>query len=373
MSSTHPPSGSGHHDVLGAQEHPDLRRSLWQLANSVVPYVLLWVLMVHSLSVSYALTLGLAVLASGFLVRIFIIFHDCGHGSFFRSRRANDVVGFLTGALTLTPHRQWWRQHLRHHGSAGDLDRRGTGDVWTMTVKEYRAASRWRRLVYRTVRQPFFMLAVGPFVMFAILARFPTRDSRRPEVLGIMATNLVIAGAIAALVATIGWRAYLMIHLPIVALSGAAGIWLFYVQHQFEGAYWSRRADWDYVSAAVEGSSFYRLPRLLQWFSGNIGFHHVHHLNARVPNYRLEECHRGDPQLRSVRPVTLRASLASLSLRLWDEEAGRMVGFAAARASRASRAQRAQRAPRAPRAQRARQRRQAQAQAQRAQEQRAEE
>ena len=225
----------------------------------------------------------------------------------------------------MTPHHQWWRNHALHHAHAGNLDQRGTGDVWTLTVQEFREKPWHVRLGYVLVRQPAFMLTVGPFLVFAIQHRFPTKASRAKEKRSILMTNLVLAAAITALCLTIGWKAYLMIHVPILLVAGAGGIWLFYVQHQFEDVYWDRKGSHDFVRAALEGSSFYRLPKVLQWFSGNIGFHHVHHLSPRIPNYRLEACHREFGSFRRVPAMTLRSSLRSLRLRLWDEHERRLV------------------------------------------------
>ncbi len=316
---------------MARYQGPDLRRSLWQVANSFIPYIALWILMVKSLSVSYWLTLGLAVVAAGFLVRIFIIFHDCGHGSFFPSRRVNDLMGFVAGVFTLTPNYQWWHEHAIHHATAGDLDRRGVGDVWTMTVEEYRAAPRFTRLAYWFFRNPFFMLFVGPFLMFVIVNRFPHPKGGRREKLSVHWTNLALAAAVTALCLTIGWKAYVLVHLPVFLMSGSAGIWLFYVQHQFDGVYWRHHDDWDYARTAMEGSSYFHLPRIMQWFSGNIGFHHIHHLNARIPNYRLEACHRENPEFQKAPTITFRSSFHTLGLRLFDDKSGRMVGFKAAR------------------------------------------
>lgn len=316
---------------LRPYQEPSLRGSLWQLANSLLPYIGLWALMIQTVHRSYPLTLLLALLASGFLVRIFIIFHDCGHGSFFRSRRLSEWVGFFTGLLTMTPHREWWHTHALHHAQTGNLDKRGSGDVWTMTVEEFRTASRWRRLVYFLVRQPVFMLLVGPLLVFVVQNRFPSPSSRRAERRGILLTNLALAAIITTLCLTIGWKAYLAIHLPIVIMAGAGGIWLFYVQHQFEDAYWKRDSGWDFLDAAVSGSSYYRLPRILQWFSGNIGFHHVHHLSPKIPNYRLESCHRAFRAFSRAPQLTLRSSLTSARLRLWDAERRRLVGWREAR------------------------------------------
>jgi omega-6 fatty acid desaturase (delta-12 desaturase) len=308
-------------------QQPSIAGSVWQLVNSLVPFFALWVLMVQTVSVSYPLTLLLALVASGFLVRIFIIFHDCGHGSFFASRRANEWVGFFTGLLTMTPSHEWWHTHALHHAQTGNLDKRGSGDVWTMTVDEFRDASRWKRLGYVLVRQPHFMLTVGPLLVFVFQNRLPSPTSRAKERRSVLVTNIVLAAVILTLCLTIGWKAYLMIHLPIVIMAGAMGIWLFYVQHQFEDAYWDRNGDWDFQEAALMGSSHYRLPRILQWFSGNIGFHHVHHLSPKIPNYRLEACHRAFPAFRRAPMLTLRQSLKSARLRLWDARQRKLVGW----------------------------------------------
>jgi omega-6 fatty acid desaturase (delta-12 desaturase) len=319
--------------AVAAYQNPDLRRSLWQLANSVVPYVVLWYVAYRLLAVSYLLTLATSVLAAGFLVRVFIIFHDCGHGSFFRSKAANDTVGFITGILTLTPYFDWRHEHALHHATAGDLDRRGRGDVWTMTVEEFRTASFWHRVGYRLYRNPLVMFGVGPLYVFLIKQRLPRPGSGARERMSVHLTNLALAVVLAALAATVGLKAALLVQLPIMAISGAAGVWLFYVQHQFEEVYWQRSGQRDYVEVALNGSSLFALPRVLQWFSGNIGFHHIHHLSPRIPNYRLEKCYREQPVFQSVQRITLLGSLRTLRLRLYDEQARRLVGFRAARAA----------------------------------------
>ncbi len=320
--------------LVAPYQKPQTRASLWQLANSVVPYLALWAAGYHLLAVSYWLTLATSVLAAGFLVRIFIIFHDCGHGSFFASRRANDAVGFITGVLTFTPYFDWRREHALHHATAGDLDRRGLGDVATMTVEEYRQASVWRRIAYRLYRNPLFLLGVGPLWVFLVKQRFPRKASGPRERLSVHLTNLALLAVGAILTLTIGFKSLVLVQLPILAIGGAAGLWLFYVQHQFEQVYWARGSQRDFVAAALRGSSFYQLPRVLQWFTGNIGFHHIHHLSPRIPNYLLERCHREQPALQQVHRLTLRSSLRSLRLRLFDEATGRMVSFRAAGASR---------------------------------------
>jgi omega-6 fatty acid desaturase (delta-12 desaturase) len=287
----------------------------------------LWYLMLRSLEVSYWLTLALSIPAAGFLMRAFIIFHDCGHGSFFKSRRANDALGILTGILTFTPYYRWRHDHAVHHASAGDLDRRGVGDVWTLTVQEYLDSPPWKRAAYRLFRYPLVMVGFGPFFVFVIIQRFAGGTTGKRERYSVYWTNLALLGILALMGATIGIKAYVLIQVPIMIIAGSAGVWMFYVQHQFEGVYWERHDNWNYASAALKGSSFYQLPRVLQWFTGNIGFHHIHHLGPRIPNYNLERCYRENLMFQEVKPITLRTSLKSLRLRLWDEERHRLVGF----------------------------------------------
>jgi acyl-lipid omega-6 desaturase (Delta-12 desaturase) len=314
--------------AVGPFQHADTRRSLWQLINSAVPYAVLLILMYFSLSVSYWLTLALAVVASGFMVRIFIIFHDAGHGSFFTSQRANDITGIITGIVTFTPYYAWRHSHAIHHATSGDLDRRGVGDVWTMTVAEYVAAPRTTRAVYRFFRFPVVTMGLGPLFMFLISHRlYDTSTTEAREKHSVVYTNLALLLIVVVAALTIGLDKYILIQLPIVWIGGAAGVWMFYVQHQFEGMVWEHHDKWDYVTAALVGSSFYKLPQPLQWFTGNIGFHHIHHLSPRIPNYYLEPCHKSDPMFQAVKPLTLRSSLKSLSLRLWDEQQHRLVGF----------------------------------------------
>ncbi len=317
--------------AVAAYQNPDLRRSVWQIANSLVPFLALWYLAYRLLALSYWLTLATDVLAAGFLVRVFIIFHDCGHGSFFSSRAANDTIGFITGILTLTPYYEWRHEHALHHATAGDLDRRGRGDVWTMTVSEYRAASFWQRVGYRLYRNPVVMFGVGPLYVFLLKQRLPRTAGGARERLSVHLTNLALTAILAALALTIGLKAVVLVHLPILVIAGAAGVWLFYVQHQFEDVYWQRGDERDYVEVALKGSSLFALPRVLQWFSGNIGFHHIHHLSPRIPNYRLEKCYREQPMFQNVDRITLLGSLRTLRLRLYDERTQRLVGFGALR------------------------------------------
>lgn len=313
--------------VVAKYEEPSTLRACWQMLNTFGTYILLWVAMYWSLKVSWWLTVPLAILAGGLLVRVFIIFHDCGHGSFFKSRLANDVVGFISGVLTFTPYYHWRWEHSLHHGASSNLDRRGTGDIWTMTVQEYLEASRWKRFAYRLARNPIILFAIAPLFLFAVRHRFPSPDASPRERHSVWWMNFAIAGLVFGLCWIFGWRAYLLIQLIVTMVAGAAGVWLFYVQHQFEDAYWERTEAWDYATAALHGSSFYKLPRILQWFSGNIGFHHIHHLSPRVPNYNLERCHNSHPQFRAVKPVRLLDSFKALAFRLWDEHGKKLVGF----------------------------------------------
>jgi omega-6 fatty acid desaturase (delta-12 desaturase) len=327
LQSTNPGDPKAWKKIVAEFEKPSSARAIWQIINTLVPYAILWYLMFLSLTVSWWLTAPLAVLAGMFLVRIFIIFHDCGHGSFFKSSRANNIVGFVAGLLTFTPYHHWRWEHAIHHASAGHLDKRGTGDVWTMTVQEYLESSRWKRFAYRLARNPVVLFGIAPLFLFVLRQRFPAAKANPRERRSVHWMNLAILG----MALTLGWiygpLPYLLIQLIVIAVAGGAGVWMFYVQHQFEDVYWERDAKWDYTAAALQGSSFYKLPKILQWFSGNIGFHHVHHLSARIPNYHLERCHYSHPLFREVKPITLLSSLSSFPLRLWDEEMKKLVGY----------------------------------------------
>lgn len=314
-------------EIVVEYQKPSFGRALWQIVNTLVPYAVLWYLMYRSLAVSYWITLPLMVLAGGFLVRLFIIHHDCGHGSFFKSRKANDILGFITGVVTFAPYYHWRWEHAMHHATSGDLDRRGMGDIWTLTVQEYLKSSRWKRFAYRLARNPVVLFLIAPVFMFLVKHRFAKADASKRERHSVYWTNLAILGMAAGMSWLFGVKTYLLIQLAVMAVAGSAGVWLFYVQHQFDGAYWERGSDWDYTAAALEGSSFYKLPKVLQWFSGNIGFHHIHHLSSRIPNYNLERCHKAHPLFHSVKPVTLCTSLKSFGYRLWDEQRKELVGF----------------------------------------------
>jgi acyl-lipid omega-6 desaturase (Delta-12 desaturase) len=308
-------------------EKATTKESIWQMINTIGPFFILWYLAYISLSVSYWLALVPIVMAAGFLVRIFIIFHDCTHNSFFKSRRANRIVGTFTGVLTLFPFEQWGHDHAIHHATSGNLDKRGTGDIWTLTVDEYLAAPLKLRLAYRFYRNPIVMFGLGPIYQFLLKNRFNHKGAKQKERNNTYLTNILIVAFIGLLCWAVGWQSVLMIQGSIFMISGAAGIWLFYVQHTFEDSYFEEDKDWEYVKAAVEGSSFYKLPKILQWLTGNIGFHHVHHLSPRVPNYKLEDAHNNALPLKNVPTITLATSLKSLRFRLWDEENKNFVSF----------------------------------------------
>ncbi|HDR3306082.1 TPA: fatty acid desaturase [Bacillus anthracis] len=304
-----------------------MKKSVWQLINTVVPFIILWYLAYKSLSVSYLLAVVPSLLAAGFMTRIFIIFHDCTHYSFFKSRRANRIVGTCMGVLTLFPFDQWGHDHAIHHATSGNLDKRGTGDIWTLTVDEYVAAPLRLRLAYRLYRNPFVMFGLGPIYVFLLKNRFNRKGARQKERMNTYLTNIIIVAVVAILCWAIGWQSFLLVHGTIFLIAGSVGIWLFYVQHTFEDSYFEEDKDWEYVKAAVEGSSFYKLPKILQFLTGNIGFHHVHHLSPRVPNYKLEEAHNNTLPLKNVPTITLATSLRSLRFRLWDEKSNNFVSF----------------------------------------------
>ncbi len=313
--------------VVEEYQKPSFWRASWQIVSTVGGYAVLWYLMLLSLSVSWWLTIPLAILAGGFLVRIFIIFHDCGHGSFFKSRAANDVWGFITGLLTLTPYYHWRWEHSVHHATTGDLDRRGVGDVWTLTVEEYLKSTRWKKVSYHLVRNPIVLFVIAPLFLFVVRNRFPSPGAKLQEAASVYLMNAAILAMAIGMIAIFGFWPWVILQLIAMGVAGSSGVWLFYVQHQFEDAYWERREDWDYTAAALQGSSFYKLPKIFQWFSGNIGFHHIHHLSSRIPNYNLERCHRSDPMFAEVVPMTLFGSLKSVTYRLWDEKAKKLISF----------------------------------------------
>jgi len=304
-------------------------KAFFQLISTLALYAVGWYLMYRSLEVSYWLTLLLAIPTTGFLVRLFIFQHDCGHGSFFPSRKANDTVGFILGVLMLTPYKYWRRTHAIHHGGSGDLDRRSFGDIETLTVEEYLDLSPGKRLGYRVYRNLFVLLAIGPAFQFLIKHRFPYDIPRswKREWSSVMWTNVVAVGLFLLAWSLVGLKALILVQLPVTLLAGAAGMWLFYIQHQFEDTYWERHEDWSFHKAGIEGSSFYDLGPILHWFTGNIGYHHIHHLASRVPNYKLRKCFRDLPQLHEVTRLSILGSFHCATLKLWDEELKSLVGF----------------------------------------------
>jgi acyl-lipid omega-6 desaturase (Delta-12 desaturase) len=318
------------HSALAAYAKPCPRRGAVEVATSLVPYLALCSLMYVSLGVSPILTVALAIPAAGFLVRVFVVFHDCAHGSMFPSKRANARVGTIMGLFVLSPFRRWRHDHAVHHATSGDLDRRGVGDIITLTVAEYQARSPRGRLAYRVIRHPLVMFGLGPVFAMIVGPRIVARDARprmRNSVLATDAVLVVVAGALCWL---IGWEDFLIVWAPAALLAGSVGIWLFYVQHQFEDAYWQSGAEWSYDDAGLRGSSYLKLPKVLQFFTGSIGLHHVHHLNARIPNYNLQRAHDASLVFAGVPTLTLLDGLRAVRFKLWDEAAGRLVTFAEA-------------------------------------------
>jgi omega-6 fatty acid desaturase (delta-12 desaturase) len=308
---------------------PNHWKSTWQMINSLLPFFAIWALMIYSLQISYWLTLALAFLNALFLMRIFIIQHDCGHNSFFKSTKLNNFVGSLLGVITLTPYYHWRKMHAKHHAGSGDLEFRGFGDIDTVTVEEYKKMTLKEKFYYRFYRHPFVMFIIGPTLVFAVMHRFPLKlekgEYRERE--SVYATNLALLFIFLVLSKFLGFRDTLMLWAPITIFSSVIGVYLFYVQHQFEDTYWRWHDEWEYADAALRGSSFFKLPRILQWFSGNIGFHHVHHLSPKVPNYNLEKAHYENPVFQSVKTITIGNSFQSMFLHLWDEQTHRLISW----------------------------------------------
>jgi omega-6 fatty acid desaturase (delta-12 desaturase) len=313
-------------------ERSHLRKAIWQLINTFIPYFLVSILMYLSLiaGYSYLVFLGLAIVAAGLLVRIFIFFHDCAHQSFFASSKANTALGYVCGILTFTPFEEWRKSHGIHHNTAGNLDRRGTGDVWTLTIDEYNAASKLKRFWYRFFRNPFVLLGLGPAYLFLVSYRYPHKGARRRQNYSVIITNAAIMAIIVVASLTIGFKAYALIQFPVIFMAGVIGVWLFYIQHQFEGVCWKRHDQWDPIKASLYGSSYYKLPKVLRWFTGNIGLHHIHHLRSRIPNYNLQRACDDTKAFMDIEPLTLRKSITCLQLKLWDEKGQKLVRFKSA-------------------------------------------
>jgi acyl-lipid omega-6 desaturase (Delta-12 desaturase) len=318
-------------DAVAPYEAPDVRRSALDVATSIVPYLVLSVAMYRLLDVSYWLTLLVAIPAGGFLLRTYIVFHDCTHGSFLPSKRANTLLGVVCGLFVYSPFHAWKHEHAVHHATSSDLDRRGVGDVDMLTVREYAALSKPKRFEYRMLRNPLVMLVLGPIWALAIEPRFSQGNGRPLDRKSVIATDVLLAAVLGSLVWLIGWKALVLIQLPCIMLAGSAGVWLFYVQHQFDGVYWERGGGWSYADAALKGASHLKLPKVLQFFTGNIGLHHVHHLSARIPNYNLQRAHDENAFFHDVPQIGIREGIRALRLKVWDEEEGRLLTWKRAR------------------------------------------
>ncbi len=315
-------------EVLQRYRQPDLKRSVFELFVTLVPFAALWALAWLALDVGYWLTLALAVPAGFFLVRVFLIQHDCGHGALFRKKLTNDWVGRVMGVLTLTPYDAWKRTHAIHHATHGNLEDRGTGDIDTLTVREYKALPAWRRMLYRAYRHPIVLFGVGPTLLFVIQHRLPfsmLRGSDWRSWASVLGTNAGLVAIGGLMIWLVGWKAFLAVQLPIVAIASSIGVWLFYIQHQFEDTIWDEKPEWNVHEAALHGSSHYALPGFLPWLTAHIGVHHVHHLYSRIPYYRLPQVLRDFPELANVHRITLWESFKCVKLRLWDENERRLV------------------------------------------------
>jgi omega-6 fatty acid desaturase (delta-12 desaturase) len=321
-------------ESLTAYAQPHVGRAALDIATSIVPYVGLCALMYVCLDVSYLLALALAVPAAGCAVRTFIVFHDCGHGSFLPSKRLNGWVGAVAGLVVYMPYRWWRHDHAVHHATAGDLDRRGVGDVQTLTVAEYERLTWARQLGYRLFRNPLVMFGLGPIVTLLLTPRVFSRSARPRIRRSVIGTNVALVLLFGGICWFAGWQAFLLVQVPVFMIGGSVGIWLFYVQHQFEDTYWQSSENWSYAEAALRGSSYLKLPKVLQFFTGNIGVHHVHHLNARIPNYNLQRAHDENPVFHDVPTLSIADGLRAVRLKLWDEQGRRLLTFAEARALR---------------------------------------
>lgn len=313
-------------EMIAPYEKVNHKKSTLQLVNSVVPYLALWALAAIALSYSLWITLFLAVIASCFFIRLFIIFHDCGHYSFFRDQKLNEMIGILTGLLTFFPFYRWRYEHAVHHATSGNLAHRGIGDLWILTVNEYVTLSPFKQLTYRLYRNPFVMFGLGPLYLL-IHSRWNRKGAGQKERWNTYFTNLFLLISLSLLCYFFTWQVVLIVQGIILYCAGIVGVWLFYVQHQFEGSYFEEMKNWDYFNAALLGSSFYKLPKLFQWITGNIGFHHIHHLGPRIPNYNLQQLHESNALLQNVRQIKFCESLRFLDYRLWDEEQKKFVHF----------------------------------------------
>jgi len=305
----------------------DTRASIVQMINTIAPLLAAWIIGYYVVQFSPWYGLIAALIAAGFVVRTFIIFHDCTHGSFFKNKKANDTVGFITGVLTSFPYEKWKREHTIHHATSSNIDKKGIGDIDMLTIEEYMEKSKMGRLGYRLYRNPFVMFGLGPLFMVLVLNRFNRKDAKKKERMNTYLINAVVAALTVLMIVAFGWQSFLLIHGVTLFVAGALGIWLFFIQHTYEDSYFEYDSEWDYVKAAVEGSSYYKLPKVLQWITGNIGFHHVHHLSPRIPNYKLEEAHETVTPLQQATTITLGTSFESIRYKLYDHEQMKFVTF----------------------------------------------
>ncbi len=315
--------------IISTYGTPSTVKSILQVVNTVVPFVITSYLMYLSLEYSYFLTLALSVIAGGLVIRFFVIQHDCGHGSFFSKKKANDILGRVLSAITMTPYAQWAKEHNMHHATSGSLDNRGVGDVTTMTVKEYKSSSKIGKIWYRIYRNPFFLFTVGAFAHFIVKQRIPFYKTKKlSSWISVMSTNIYMIAVVVSLSLWIGFVPLMKMYIPVVILASSIGTWLFYLQHQYEDTYWEKGHDWNYYEAAIKGSSFYNLPRILHWFSGNIGYHHIHHLSSKIPNYNLPRCY-AENQILQTWPVKMNIieSFKCMRMALWDEDNKKMISF----------------------------------------------
>jgi omega-6 fatty acid desaturase (delta-12 desaturase) len=313
--------------IVADFEKPSAKRANWQIISTLAAYFACWVAMHYAMKVSMWWTVPFVIIAGGMLVRVFIIFHDCTHNSFYKSQKANRWVGYFMGLLVFTPFKQWRWEHSIHHATAGDLDRRGVGDVPTLTIEEYLKLPKRDRIVYRCVRNPIILFILAPLYLFVLRERIPVAKASPETKRAVWHTNIGIVVMLTIGSLIFGPGPYFLLQFASMGIAATVGVWLFYVQHQFEGTYWERHEHWEYTAAALEGSSYYKLPRLLQYFSGNIGFHHIHHLSSKIPNYHLERCHYSHPAFQEIKPMTIMNSLKSLSYRVWDEGQKNLVGW----------------------------------------------
>ena len=325
-------------NIVTQYHKPSVGKSIWQIVTTFIPYFILWYLMYRSLEVGYWLTLLLAIPAALFVVRLFVLQHDCGHGSFFKSHKANDWTGMVCSLFTFVPYHYWRRTHSLHHSAAGDLEHRGIGDFYTMTVKEYNEKSKWDRFKYRLYRHPLTMFVIGPTIVFLLGYRFDFlgRKDWTKERKGLLWTNIALLAVVVLMSLAVGFKAYVLVQLPIIFIATGIGSWFFFVQHNYEDAYWAQGEEWDYTTAALKGSSYYKLPKILQWFSGSIGFHHIHHLSPKIPNYLLEKCHQENPMFQTPVTLTLKTALKQTGLSLWDEDNKKLISFRQLKKSQAA-------------------------------------